>query len=186
MTQSAVTAPAAPPWRGMTRTQYDALVATGVLETEHVELVEGDLIEMVPQGSGHSDVIVELTRWLVPRVGDPWRVRPQTPLAAGDRSQPEPDLAIARRSDGHPHTAALVIEVAVTSQPLDLQVKPAIYAAADVVEYWVIDVPAREVVVHSDPGPTGYRMVRRHSWNQPLTVPIGNGVPVDLAELLGP
>lgn len=45
-----------------------------------------------------------------------------------------------------------MIEVSVTSQALDLQVKPAIYAAADVSEYWVLDVPAREVVVHTDPG----------------------------------
>ena len=168
----------------MTRQQYDALVATGSLDTEHVELVEGDIVEMVPQGVEHADVITELTRWLVPRVDDPWRVRPQTPLAAADRSEPEPDLALAKRADGHPTTAALVIEVAVTSQALDLQVKPAIYAGAGVTEYWVLDVPAHEVVVHTEPGPTGYRMVRRQPWTEPLTVPVGDGALLDLASLL--
>lgn len=184
MTPHALAASAAPPWRRMNREQYDALVATGLLESEHVELVEGDIVEMVPQGPEHANAIVELTRWLVPRLEEPWRLRPQTPLAATGRSEPEPDLAIAEHTAGHPTSAVLVIEVAVSSQALDLQVKPTIYAAAGVTEYWVVDLPSREVVVHTDPGPTGYRMVRRQPWSEPLAVPIGDGIPVDLASLL--
>ena len=77
-----------------------------------------------------------------------------------------------------------MIEVAVTSQAIDLQVKPAIYAGAGLTEYWVLDVPAHEIVVHTDPGPTGYRMVHRQPWTEPLTVPVGDEARLDLASLL--
>lgn len=44
-------------WRGMTREQYDALVETGLLEGEQVELLEGVVVTMVPQGEQHTDVL---------------------------------------------------------------------------------------------------------------------------------
>ena len=173
------------PWRGMTRTQYDALVDTGLLEGEHVELLEGVLVEVSPQGVEHVHVVTLLNRWLVPRLPEPWLLRVQAPLAATDRSEPEPDLAVAQLSVGHhPRTAALVIEVAVSSHGTDLLVKAGVYAAAAVTEYWVIDVPAREVVVHTDPGPSGYALVRRVPWTTPLPVPVGAGITVDLATVL--
>ena len=189
---AAAPAPVAPapvavrPWRGMTRQQYDALVGTGALEAEHVELIEGDIVEVAPQGEDHARTIRHLTRKLGREAPDPWFLGVQLPLAVSGSSEPEPDLCLTELpASGHPTTAALVIEVAVTSQALDLQVKPAIYAAAGVTEYWVVDVPAREVVVHTEPGPTGYRLVRRQAWSEPLTAPVGDGVVVDLASLLG-
>ncbi len=184
MTQQAFAAPPEP-WRGMTREQYDALVDTGLLEGEHVELIDGDIVAMTPQGGEHAGAVRRLTRKLGREVPDPWLLGVQLPLATSDTSEPEPDLALTELpATGHPTTAALVIEVAVTSQVMDLRVKPAIYAAAGVGEYWVVDVPAREVVVHIEPGPTGYRLVRRQPWSTPLTVPVGEGIVVDLASLL--
>jgi len=175
------------PWRGMTRAQYDALVDTGLLEGEPVELLEGVLVEVSPQGEPHADAIMLLTRWLVPRLPEPWLLRVQLPLAATDRSEPEPDLAVAQRIIGqHPTTAALAIEIAVSSHRTDLLVKARVYAAAAVMEYWVIDVPAREVVVHTEPGRSGYALVRRLPWTAPLSVPLGEGIPIDLAAVLAP
>ena len=169
----------------MTRTQYDALVDTGLLEGEPVELLEGMLVEVSPQSEEHADAIMLLTRWLVPRLPEPWLLRVQSPLAATDRSEPEPDLAVAQRTVGHhPSTAALAIEVAVSSHRTDLIVKARVYAAARVTEYWVVDVPSREVVVHTEPGPSGYALVRRLPWTAALPVPVGTGITVDLAAVL--
>jgi Uma2 family endonuclease len=75
------------------------------------------------------------------------------------RSEPEPDLFVFERDAPrpyHPGTAALVIEVSVSSITRDLRVKPGPYAAAGVAEYWVVDVDARRVIVHRRPGPDGY------------------------------
>ena len=184
MSLEAVLADPAVPRRGLTRAQYDALIDAGALDGVEVELVEGVLVDVVPQGDDHADVIAELTHALARRFPEPWRVRVQLPLAATDSSEPEPDLAIAQRlGHGKPRTAALVIEVTVTTHRLDLVHKPVVYAAAGVEQYWVLDLPAREVVVHLEPGPSGYAEVQRLPWGAPLSV---LGVPVDLAALLPP
>lgn len=184
MSLEAVVADPAVRQRGLTRAQYDALIELGALAEVKVELVEGVLVDVVPQGPEHEEAIEELTHYLVPRVQDPWRVRVQLSLLATDSSEPEPDLAVAQRlGRGKPRTAALVIEVTVTTHRLDLVHKPAVYAAAGVEQYWVLDVPVREVVVHREPGPAGYADVQRLPWSAPLSV---LGVPVDLAALLPP
>ncbi len=170
--------------RGLTRAQYDALIELGALEGQRVELIEGVLVEVVPQGEEHEEAIEALTHHLVPRVPDPWRVRVQLTLLATDTSEPEPDLAIAQRlGRSKPRTAALVVEVAVTSQRTDLVHKAAIYAAAAVEQYWVLDVPRRQVVVHTQPQAGGYGLVERLPWAAPLSV---LGIPVDLEALLPP
>lgn len=82
-----------------------------------VELIDGEIIEMSPQGSRHSTAVVlaeALLRRLLP---DDAHIRVQMPLALDDRSVPEPDLAVVRGSprdyrDRHPATALLVVEVA--------------------------------------------------------------------------
>lgn len=56
----------------------------------------------------------------------------------------------------HPATADLVIEVAVSSLQRDLQQKLALYARAQVVEYWVVDLGGGRVVVHRAPRYDGY------------------------------
>lgn len=168
--------------RGITRVQWDVLVDAGLLDGEHVELVEGTVVETSPQGGHHPSLTTRLNRLLARALPDPWVVQVQMPLAAADRSEPEPDLAVARDSGpAHPTTAALVVEVAVTSQRMDLVHKPAVYAAADVEQYWVVDLRAQVVVVHTEPGEGGYATVRRLPLDAPLSV---LGVDVDLAALL--
>ena len=139
--------------RGLTRAQYDALVETGALDGEPVELLEGVLVEVVPQGDARARAVMALTYHLLPRLAAPWQLRTQLPLAATEGSEPEPDLAVVQLPPlGHPRTAALVVELAQRSQRTDLVHKPAVCAAAGVEQYWVVDLPAREVVVHTRPG----------------------------------
>ncbi len=168
--------------RGLTRAEWEALVSTGVLEGQHVELVEGLVVQVHPQGGRHMMLVTRLHRHLTLQLGEPWIVRTQGPLAASDRSMPEPDVAVVRDTGPvHPETAELVVEVAVTSQRMDLVHKPALYAAADVQQYWVVDLPAREIIVHTGPGADGYATVRRLPLDTPLSV---LGVEVDLAALV--
>ena len=170
---------------GLTRDQYEVLVEAGHFDGQPVELLEGVLVEMTPQGYEHAKVIREVSHHLSRRVAEPWRVDQQLPLAASETSEPEPDIAVTpRTAGGHPTTAALVVEVvevAGTSQRKDLVHKPAVYAAAGVEQYWVVDVPRREVVVHTEPGEVGYAVVRRLPWTAPLSV---LSIDVDLAALL--
>lgn len=184
MSASAVARDPLVPSRGLTRGEYDALVDSGVLDGERVELLEGALVAMSPQGEPHMRAIVALNRFLVRSLSDEWDVRPQGPLAVGDDSEPEPDLAVVPHEpigSGHPLTAALVIEVTVSSQRADLVHKPRLYARAGVGEYWVLDLPREEVVVHRLPGQQDYGDVERRPWTESCHV---LGLTVDLADLL--
>lgn len=153
-------------FRGLRVVEYDALVATGLLDGEPLELIEGALVRVSPQGAGHAEAIGRVMRALDPQVPAGWQLRIQTPLALGDRSEPEPDVAVVPEADyshAHPTAAALVVEVSASSRPVDLGLKARMYAAGGVGEYWVLDLAARVLVVHRRPGPTGYGELSEHT-----------------------
>ncbi len=135
------------------------MIETGILgEDEHVELLEGEIVQMSPQEKPHARALGKLTRWLVKGVGDEYVVRPQCPLTLPD-SEPEPDLAVVRAADEaaaerHPRTALLVIEIADSSARHDLAVKSKIYAGAGIPEYWIVLVKQHAIEVLRDPDPT--------------------------------
>jgi Uma2 family endonuclease len=168
--------------RPLSRAEYDQLVELGVFQGESVELLRGMLVTMSPQGYLHGDVIEWLTRYLISRLDESFRVRPGLPFAATDDSEPEPDIHVSRapqqRELAHPSTALLVIEVANSSIRKDRGIKMPLYAEAGVPEYWIIDISddgGLVVEVYRDPTPTGYstkQLLRDGDAVRPLHVPI--------------
>jgi Uma2 family endonuclease len=77
-----------------------------------------------------------------------------------------------------------VIEVADSSLRKDRIVKPALYARADVSEYWVINVGARWVEVHTNPVGGEYTCIDRHHPGVPLATSIFPDLAVDLEQIL--
>lgn len=153
---------------GMSRAEYDALVLRGVLEEAYVELIEGRLYAMTRQSPEHACVIQTLTMLLAPAVE---RLDVQLPLAASQRSEPEPDLALTDRSAyAHPTTARLVIEVVVTQWREAMRKLP-VYAEASVGECWIVDVPKRQVLVHDQPAGRTYARTRSFENGDVLTPP---------------
>ncbi|CAN5860834.1 hypothetical protein BH24ACT15_BH24ACT15_00570 [soil metagenome] len=156
--------------RGITRAQYDTLIEAGQLVDEKVELLRGMIVEMASKGVPHDMAVQWLTMWFARRLPEDLHVRSQSAWAATADSEPEPDLAIVPARwpapDGmrtHPHLAELLIEVAASSLRRDLGVKAGIYAEAGLAHYWVVDLPAREVVVHSAPVEGVYQHIRREA-----------------------
>jgi Uma2 family endonuclease len=75
---------------------------------------------------------------------------------------PEPDVAIVtgRVADydrAHPTTALLVVEVADSSLKQDRLTKRAIYAAAGIPEYWIVNLPNDCVEIRKQPEPAARR-----------------------------
>jgi Uma2 family endonuclease len=140
--------------RPLRRVEYERMVDQGFFGDERVELVDGVIVEMSPQGTRHAGTIQRLTTKLVPLLLGKAEVRVQAPLAVSDVSLPEPDLAAVAPGDAdsaHPTTAFLVIEVSESSLNKDRLVKANLYAAAAVPEYWIVDITAAIIEVHSDP-----------------------------------
>jgi len=137
---------------------YHALGQMGSLP-ENVELLRGMLVEKMSKSPLHSAICQRLLRRLRTACEPALSVRQEQPLTLAD-SEPEPDLAIVPASPddyagGHPQTALLVIEVAISTEERDTA-KADIYAGAGVPEYWLILPAAREVVVFRGAGPAGY------------------------------
>ena len=141
-----------------------AMVRAGILsEDDSVELLDGVLVEMSPQSPAHLHAVTRLTMLVVPIAAAAGLVlNPQCPLdVASPISLPEPDIAVAPAGgwESYPAGALLVVEVSVTSSAVDLGRKAAIYAAAGIPEYWVLDLEHRRLVVHRDPVDDRYEAV---------------------------
>ena len=131
--------------------------------------------------------IESLTMLLVPAVSPRATVRVQSPLAVSADSEPEPDLAVVEPGDrrhGHPETALLVIEVSETSLGKDREIKPTLYAAAGVPEYWAVNLPDSVVEVHTDIGQGEYRTIRRYRRGDTIELEVLAGVTVAVSLFL--
>ena len=126
--------------------QYFELVRRGVLDPDdRVELLEGVIVAMSPQSPRHASAISRVADALRDTVGKRAVLRVQTPLIAGRRSVPEPDVTLlpgtaSDYDDVHPTTALLVVEVADSSLKQDRLTKCAIYAANGIPEYWLVNL----------------------------------------------
>lgn len=148
--------------RLLKRTEYDQLVALDVFGDERVELLQGVLIKTSPHHAPHASTIQKLMKLLIARIRDRFELRIQSPLAASDYSEPEPDAAVVALGDyetAHPSTALLVVEVADSTLRRD-RGKAAIYAAASVREYWIVNLSARTVEVYTSPDGERYAEAR--------------------------
>ena len=173
--------------RPLLRRDYDQLVDAGAFVDEPIELLEGFLVEMSPEGAEHVFVIDRLTDILVTALARRYRVRIGHPLALGDLSEPEPDIAVVALAEyrhEHPDGALLVIESSRASRRRDLGFKAGLYARHGIPEYWVVDIDAGCVVVHTAPTRDGYRRIQRHDPGAQLTPTMVDGVSVAVADIL--
>lgn len=159
---------------------YERMVASGAFDGQRIELIDGLLIEMSPASPLHDALIERLAEHLGAAVGH--RLRIQMGLRVTEGAIPEPDLALVAgplRFDLRPRTAALVVEVAVSSLALDRARKAELYAVAGVGAYWIVDVAGRAVEVRSEPGPGGFARSQEYGIGDVVPSPVP-GVP-DLA-----
>jgi len=155
----------------VTVAQYDAMIARGEFvprEDHHVELIDGEIVPMSPIGHPHETAVDKLNRWSFFHgpIDQIWvRVQNSIGIPLLD-SVPEPDFAWVRlRSyDRRPEVSdlLLLVEVADSSLHKDLTTKARLYATAGVADYWVVDVPGRQVEVHRHPRDGAYRAVRAY------------------------
>ncbi len=144
--------------------EYHAMVDAGILtKYDRVELLDGEIIDMVPIGSGHASCVMRLSRILTEVVGKRAIVSVQGPLRLDEASEPEPDLMLLRWEDdfyaaAHPTPAdvLLLIEVSDATVAFDKNVKLPLYARAAIPEVWVVNLPDRAIEVYSSPSGQEY------------------------------
>lgn len=144
-----------------TRSEYHRMAEVGLFgPNDRMELIEGAIIEVAPQGSRHYTVLMRVAHILQERIEGHHHLRTQGPLALADDSEPEPDIALVEGTlddyaDAHPTTARLVVEISDTTLAADRQVKSRVYARASIPEYWIVNLVDRQVEVYTEPGAVG-------------------------------
>lgn len=157
--------PAGPPPDGLrphrfSVEQYHHMIEKGILtKDDHVELIEGLILQMSHVGPPHRYTVEELFATLRSIVPAGWKVYPRRAITFAD-SEPEPDISIVRGTnadykDRHPlaSEAVLLIEVADSSLAFDRLLKSRVYAMAGVPEYWIVNMVERQIEVYRNPRP---------------------------------
>ena len=161
--------------------QYECLVREGCFEqpsgapsSGQIELINGRIVHMNPQGPQHASPIDLLTEWSFQVANHRFRIRIEKAIVLPQcDSCPEPDLAWVEKQiyqTSHPtaEQVFLVIETSVSSVRYDAVVKSELYATAGIPEYWQLDVPSREMRIHLDPAGGRYRSVTTHAASETL------------------
>ena len=157
--------------RPLRRVEYDQLVRLGAFQGERIELLDGVLVAMSPIGPPHSSAVRKLTEKLILALHGRAAVLCQSPFAALEFSEPEPDLSVVPLADydeEHPSEAHLIIEVADSSLLVDRGKKIRLYASCAVPEYWVVNLPERCIEVYTGPVPGAYSHVEKYQPGQSI------------------
>ena len=163
----------------LSNADVDRMVDEGAFdEGPRVELLDGALVEMTPQGPAHGALTEALAEMLQDAFGAGWHVRRHSDLVLGAYDRPEPDIAVIRgRARDYlarhptPRDVVLVVEIANSSHARDRH-KASLYARWGIPVYWILDIVARAVVVHRRPGQAGYADVTAHGEGDAVGVPV--------------
>jgi Uma2 family endonuclease len=145
-----------------TRDEVYRAMAAGVFDGApkdwlKMELIEGELIEKMPQNRPHSVALTKGRRVLAAAFGEAFYISVQSPMRVSQASEPEPDLMVVPgEPDSYPDhptgaDTALVVEISDSTLRQDRIVKATIYARAGVPEYWVVMLKGRVLEVRRGP-----------------------------------
>jgi len=160
--------PAEPPRKRWTRQECVALETSGIWAQQHLELIEGELISKMGKKRPHANAIAVVHAWLLRVFGEQY-VNQEAPIDVAPEdnptNEPEPDLIVlskpSREFQDNPQPAdlRLVVEISDSTLGFDLTTKARLYARARIVEYWVVDISGRRIIVHRDPQEGKYRSI---------------------------
>lgn len=132
--------------------EYNRLSEPGIVG-QRTELIPGVVVDKMGESPLLSWLAEQLADWLREGITDGWKVREGHPVTLQD-SEPKPDVCVVPRDSvgpaAHPETAALAIEVAVTSEKLD-HAKATVDAELEVDEYLTVLANRGCVEVHRSP-----------------------------------
>lgn len=169
------------------------MAETGILgESDRVELIEGEVVEMPPISSRHAAPVRRLIRLFSQRVGERAILGVQDPVELSDRSEPLPDIALLPpRADfsesGHPQPEEifLLVEVADTTVESDRKIKVPLYASTNIAEVWLVDIDEQAVEVYREPAPNDYQNLQKFQRGQNLSPQALPDIQITVDEILG-
>lgn len=173
-----------------TRDDVWKIAEAGLIEPQRFELIDGVLIEKMPQARRHANSLTLMALWLSKVFGElrvEQRVSIDVRPEANRINEPEPDaivtrgmLADYRESHPGPEDILLAVEISDSTLSFDRGAKAALYAQAGIPDYWVFDTNGRRLIVHRQPEGGRYTEVIAYFEGEsvaPLAAP-GHAMPV--------
>jgi Uma2 family endonuclease len=163
---------------------YHASTELGWID-ENVELLRGIPLRKMSKSPFH-EYLVRFFLGLIDEVlPTGFFVTKESPLTTSD-SEPEPDLMVVKGKesdfrDHHPTTAELIIEVSINTQERDRS-KAAIYAEAQVAEYWLVLPEKKEILIYTQSNGREYEQRRTISKGKAISSVI-EGLQVEVPEV---
>ena len=146
---------------------------------------------MGKQGPLHASAGSRAGDYLKDLLGRLAQVRYQLPIRLDAHSEPEPDVAVVLPdedyySDHHPTPAEtlLVVEVSDSTLRFDRVRKSRVYAQAGIRQYCILNLKARELEDHRQPGPNGYRSKQSYTEGESFTLAAFPHISVQVGHLL--
>ncbi len=140
-------------------TIYTKMAETGVLNPQYsYELIYGTIIQSQPISPNHAHKLMILTEQLSDCLQKQAIINSQNPLSVNTTSEVQPDIALLtppadRYRDKHPtpEDVLLIIEIASSTLKTDRTLKLQLYAIANIPEYWIVNLPDKQLETHSNP-----------------------------------
>ena len=138
---------------------YHRMIQVGLLDDRRVELLNGEIVEMSPEGEPHAYYCTATKDYLTKLLGNRATIREAKPITIPTSySEPEPDLAIVQplgreylQHHPYPDNIFWLIEFSNSSLAKDLEVKRQTYAEGNIREYWVRDLLNQQLIVFREP-----------------------------------
>jgi Uma2 family endonuclease len=146
---------------------YHTMIDSGLFLNRPVELLNGLIVEMPPEGPDHADLSTNALEFFMAAANGRYRVRPAKPITIPlNNSEPEPDIALVKPQpyrQSHPTAddVFLIIEFSNTSLAKDTDDKRYTYASAGIQDYWVVNLRDRQLIVYRNPFDDDYTSEQR-------------------------
>ncbi|MBD2346347.1 Uma2 family endonuclease [Anabaena subtropica] len=176
--------------------EYHRLEEIGFFaEKERVELIKGEIFQMVAKGTPHTACLTRLYRELFKLMGEQATLRGQEPISISQYSEPEPDMVIVKNTPDDylknhplPSDVLLLIEIADSSVKYDQEIKLPVYAEAGIADYWILNLVDDCLECYSEPyqdlkGKFGYRHKLIYLPNESVHLPSFPNLSLDLLKV---
>jgi Uma2 family endonuclease len=173
--------------------QYHRMHEVGVLtDTDRVELIRGEIIQMSPIGTKHAACVMRLIDLFSQALGQRVLTNVQNPLKLANDSEPQPDVCLLKRKDdyyasAHPTPADvyLVIEVADTTIDFDRTSKMPLYAESGIIELWLVNLNDQCIEVYREPQADRYENISKHDRTQSISPLAFADLAIAVEQILG-
>ena len=156
---------------------YLRMIDAGGFGDAHVELVDGELIEMSPSHSEHGRLLMLLGHLLYNAYAETNFVLYGDIITLFDDANVRaPDIAVVDNDIGGrkqlvPSDILLAVEIAGSTLNVDIGRKRIDYASAGIRHYWVVDVEGHRTHCYADPQGADYAAIAVVPFGKAMVVP---------------